>query len=287
MDEHRKQVREYIVRLFHALYQTDVPPSLVEQYEAPVLHGATLEQAHTHIAAIGTGTLKAYLAQQGFPYGIAPPKIPSFPSFPPVSSPAPATSPPAYSPTSHSSSVFASLPPSHPGLSAPLSSPSYASPALVPSSFELEAAAHMEATNALNNLDPVQIRDYVDTLYKTFTGRLGDPASTNYLVRSLLDKSFSFSQAELHVRYSKEGKAYAVKKKQVDEEQKQQKLKNYVSELYRVYMHYPLSGPFTGEMQEMLANLQSGAMSLQDAEDDLKLKTLESLKPPSKPPAKN
>ncbi len=69
-----------------------------------------------------------------------------------------------------------------------------------------------------------QVLDYANQLYLTYTGKPADPASFNYVVQSILgncavclracslslhaDKSFSLAQAEFHVKFSKEGRAY-------------------------------------------------------------------------------
>lgn len=50
----------------------------------------------------------------------------------------------------------------------------------------------------------------VNQLYMTYTGRKGDPANTEWLVKSILSKEYTFGIAEKFVKFSKEAKAYQV-----------------------------------------------------------------------------
>eukprot|EP01112_Ceratiomyxa_fruticulosa_P016641 TRINITY_DN5065_c0_g1_i1.p1 TRINITY_DN5065_c0_g1~~TRINITY_DN5065_c0_g1_i1.p1 ORF type:complete len:243 (-),score=46.20 TRINITY_DN5065_c0_g1_i1:59-787(-) len=238
MEERKTVVKEYIHKLFHQMYNTDVPPSLLEQYALPIVSGqAQIDDAKAHIAAIGEGPLRAYLSQAGFPFGI----------------------------TEHSTHSKSQLIP-------PITEHQTSTLSVSPTGGEA------------SQLDQTQVKEYVDKLYLTFTGRLGDPASTNYVVRSIIDKSFSLNQAELHVRFSKEAKAYGAKKKHDDEDKKREKLRSYIAELYRVYANYPTTNPFTPEMEEFFNHLLNNTMSLQDVEDEVRMRALMTIKPPSHAP---
>jgi len=140
-------------------------------------------------------------------------------------------------------------------------------------------APDFQSGGGMGALDPKTAKEYVDLLFQKYTGKLGDPASAQFLLKSSLNKSYTLTQAEYYVKFCKEGKAYAQKvKKQQGEEARLKKLREYTVELFRVY------APFykgESEIDNIVAKLGDGSMSLQDAEDDVKLFGLSSIKPPS------
>jgi len=122
-----------------------------------------------------------------------------------------------------------------------------------------------------------KLKEYIDQLYITFTGKKGDPASTNYLINSIADKSYSLTQAEFFVKFSKEAKAYAKVVEKNKEQKKIQQIQEYVKELFRVYLKK--INPTTDEVSDYAASILDGSRTLQDVEDEIKLL---SLNPPSK-----
>eukprot|EP01119_Soliformovum_irregulare_P013475 TRINITY_DN3588_c0_g1_i2.p1 TRINITY_DN3588_c0_g1~~TRINITY_DN3588_c0_g1_i2.p1 ORF type:complete len:195 (+),score=39.09 TRINITY_DN3588_c0_g1_i2:27-611(+) len=87
--------------------------------------------------------------------------------------------------------------------------------------------------------EDTKIKEYVDQLYITYTGRKGDPASTLYLIKNLTDKAYSLNQAEYFVKFSKEAKAYQKTKAQRQETERVDKVHEFVRELFRVYLKKP------------------------------------------------
>jgi len=146
---------------------------------------------------------------------------------------------------------------------------------------ELFDAANPDSSTS--TLDPKTVKEYVGLLFQKHTGKLGDPASTQFLIKSLMDKSYTFTQAEFHVKFSREGKLYSQKvKKKQEEDIKLTKLKEYIAELFRVYApHFP-NKEF--EIENLSSKLFLGAITLQDAEDEVKLFGLTSIKSPSNTP---
>eukprot|EP01132_Coremiostelium_polycephalum_P003635 gene3635-4527_t len=133
-----------------------------------------------------------------------------------------------------------------------------------------------------DNLNSEIAKEYVDELYKILTGRLGDPASSNYLVKSLQDGSLSVQQAELHVRFSKEAKQYAVIQHQ--KEEKRKKAEEYIYELYKAYV-----GPDTiiplDELEHYTNLIVDGQqVDYQSIEDEIKEKALLNVQVPKKKP---
>ncbi|GAM27030.1 hypothetical protein SAMD00019534_102050 [Acytostelium subglobosum LB1] len=125
-------------------------------------------------------------------------------------------------------------------------------------------------------------RQFVNELYTVLIGRLGDPASTNYLVTSLLDGSLTPQQAEFHVRFSKEAKQHAVVLKQ--REDKRAKAEEYVFELYRVYC----GEDYICSAEEVLGFvkriLDTPNVDYQAIEDEIKLKAIGNVKVPGNKP---
>eukprot|EP01118_Nematostelium_gracile_P003043 TRINITY_DN13488_c0_g1_i1.p1 TRINITY_DN13488_c0_g1~~TRINITY_DN13488_c0_g1_i1.p1 ORF type:complete len:215 (-),score=56.20 TRINITY_DN13488_c0_g1_i1:34-678(-) len=123
-----------------------------------------------------------------------------------------------------------------------------------------------------------KIKQYVDQLYLTFTGKKGHPSNTNYLISSLTSKTLTPLQAEYHVKFSKEAKEYEKKKKVNEEMDKRDKLTQYVTELYRVYVKN--LHPTQEEIAQFLDPLLTGETTLQSVEDEFRLMSLAS--PPKK-----
>jgi len=120
-----------------------------------------------------------------------------------------------------------------------------------------------------------RLKEYVNQLYITYTGRLGDPASTNFLIQSMLDKTYTLTQTEFFVKFSKEAKSYAVKRKDKEEQDKIDKVSQYVVELFRVYLKRI---PTDEEKKSHVDAILTGERNLQDTEDELRLMSIESPK---------
>jgi len=121
-----------------------------------------------------------------------------------------------------------------------------------------------------------KIRDYVDQLFITFVGRKGDPASTNFLVSSIVDKSYSLTQAEFFVKFSKEAKAYQKTQEKLKETKKTTQMNEYVRELYRVFLKNP--NPTNEEVKQYVDLILNGSQTLQDIEDEFRLLSLTPIK---------
>jgi len=120
-----------------------------------------------------------------------------------------------------------------------------------------------------------KIKDYVNELYKSYTGRIGDPASTNYLVTSLIDKTLSLIQAEYFVKFSNEAKAFAKTKAEKQKQlaiDREAKTNEYVKELFRVYAKN--NNPTAEEILEYATGLLDGTRKFQEVEDEFKLMSL-------------
>jgi len=126
-------------------------------------------------------------------------------------------------------------------------------------------------------LDSHKVREYVDQLFLNYVGRKGDPASTNFLVNSITDKSYSFMQAEVFVKFSKEAKAYAKQREKNKGQEKINQVKEYVQQLFRVYLKNP--NPTPEEIKTYVDSILDGSQTLQDIEDEIRLL---SLAPPKK-----
>ncbi|EFA86748.1 hypothetical protein PPL_00553 [Heterostelium album PN500] len=125
-------------------------------------------------------------------------------------------------------------------------------------------------------------RDYVNELYTVMTGRLGDPASSNYLVTSLLNGSFTPQQAEFHVKFSKEAKQYSqtVKVK----EDKRAKAEEYIFELFRVYCGEDYICTAEEVLHYVKQIVDVPTPNYQNIEDEIKLKAIDNVKVPAKKP---
>jgi len=129
---------------------------------------------------------------------------------------------------------------------------------------------------APSSLQTDQLKEYADQLFITYTGRRGDPASTQYIINGILNKTLSFTQAELFVKFSKEAKAYQKTKEKNKESERVAKVKEYVKELYRVFLKDYT--PTEDDIKSYAESILRSERTLQDVEDEFKLM---SLSPPS------
>ncbi|KAN0024449.1 hypothetical protein ACTFIV_008857 [Dictyostelium citrinum] len=134
------------------------------------------------------------------------------------------------------------------------------------------------------NLNINTIKEYIDELYICYTGKLGDPASTQYLIKSLLDNSFTVHQAELHVKFSKEAKVY-LGQVQI-KENKRKKAEEYIYELYKVYFGKDYLCPLDDLHYYTNLIIESPSPNYQTIEDEIKEKAILNVVIPSKKPFK-
>jgi hypothetical protein len=121
-------------------------------------------------------------------------------------------------------------------------------------------------------MDVDKIKEYVDQLYINFTGRKGDPASSNYLVNNINNKTFTLTQAEFFVKFSKEAKAYAQTKQKKDAEDKVTKVYDFVKELFRVYLKNQV--PSQDDVKQFADLILDGSSTLQEVEDEIRLMSI-------------
>ncbi|EGG14220.1 hypothetical protein DFA_11989 [Cavenderia fasciculata] len=133
-----------------------------------------------------------------------------------------------------------------------------------------------------NEMNMETSRIYVNELYTVYTGRLGDPASSNYLVTSLLDGSLSIQQAELHVKFSKESKVFAVQQRQ--KEEKRSKAQEYVFELYKVFFGPTYIPPPEDVMKYVRGIVDQASPDYQSIEEEIKEKAILNVNVPIKKP---
>jgi len=163
-------------------------------------------------------------------------------------------------------------------VSSPLSVQSSVVPPSLGSDQDAEKAriqAQIGLGKSAASMNEEGLKEYVEQLYLHFTGRKGDPASANFLFQSLLSKTYTLTQAELFVKFSKEGKTYREQQAQVAEKRAKD-VREYVKELYRVYLKQ--ASPEESELSQHVSDVSSGVTSLQTLEDHFKLL---SLSPPS------
>ncbi|KAM9995652.1 hypothetical protein ACTFIY_001834 [Dictyostelium cf. discoideum] len=134
------------------------------------------------------------------------------------------------------------------------------------------------------NLNINTIKEYVDELYICYTGKLGDPASSQYLIKSLLDNSFTVHQAELHVKFSKEAKVY-LGQVQI-KENKRKKAEEYIYELYKVYFGKEYLCPLDDLHYYTNLIIESTSPNYQAIEDEIKEKAILNVVIPTKKPFK-
>jgi len=87
----------------------------------------------------------------------------------------------------------------------------------------------------------------------------------------------NFSQAEVFVKFSKEAKAYAKQREKNKGQEKINQVKEYVQQLFRVYLKNP--NPTPEEIKTYVDSILDGSQTLQDIEDEIRLL---SLAPPKK-----
>ena len=143
-----------------------------------------------------------------------------------------------------------------------------------------EPSAPLQSQFPPSNQPPKELtkekaKEYIDELYKKFVGRVGDPASTNFLVNSLMDRSYTFQQAEYFVKFSKEAKEHTKKIQTEKEKQHQQQVVEFVKELYRVFVQN--NHPTDDEIVFYAKPILDGKMTLNDVEEEFKLKQFEVL----------
>lgn len=113
-----------------------------------------------------------------------------------------------------------------------------------------------------------QVKQFVTELYRVYTGgKLPDPATFRWHVDSIMNGSYSLTQAEYSVRFSKEAKEYAKQQKQKKDAQVHQ-IREYVKELMRVYCK---RAPTEEEMKIHVDAVLSGQSNLQQVEDEVRL----------------
>jgi len=117
-----------------------------------------------------------------------------------------------------------------------------------------------------------KLKEYVDQLYITYTGKLGHPSNTNFLVSSLANKSYSYTQAEYFVKLSKEAREFEKKKKIQAEQEKNAKIREYIQELFRVYLKQQQVSE--EEITQYVDPLLKGETTLQSIEDEFKLMSI-------------
>lgn len=113
-----------------------------------------------------------------------------------------------------------------------------------------------------------QVKQFVTELYRVYTGgKLPDPATFRWHVDSIMNGSYSLTQAEYSIRFSKEAKEYAKQQKQKKDAQVHQ-IREYVKELMRVYCK---RAPTEEEMKYHVDAVLSGQANLQQVEDEVRL----------------
>eukprot|EP01102_Stenamoeba_stenopodia_P020648 TRINITY_DN8130_c0_g1_i1.p1 TRINITY_DN8130_c0_g1~~TRINITY_DN8130_c0_g1_i1.p1 ORF type:complete len:338 (+),score=98.05 TRINITY_DN8130_c0_g1_i1:191-1204(+) len=130
---------------------------------------------------------------------------------------------------------------------------------------------------------PERVKAYVKQLYMTYVGKV-DVGAMKYIVRSLLDGSYTLTQAELSVKYSKEAKERAkqLEKEQEEINKRKKRLEEYVNELFRVYVK--VRKPSTEELESYVSAALTGKSTLQQLEDSIVALGIESTLP-SVPPS--
>ncbi|EGC36811.1 hypothetical protein DICPUDRAFT_31270 [Dictyostelium purpureum] len=134
------------------------------------------------------------------------------------------------------------------------------------------------------NLNSATVKIYVDELYLAYTGKLGDPASTHYLIKSIMDNSLSVPQAELHVKFSKEAKAY-LGQVQI-KENKRKKAEEYIYELFKLYFGKDYLVPLDDLHYFSSLIVEEPNPDYQAIEDEIKEKAILNVVIPSKKPFK-
>jgi len=115
-------------------------------------------------------------------------------------------------------------------------------------------------------LDPDIVKEYVWELYRVYAGKTPDPATYNWVVRSILDGSYSLNQAELAIKYSKDSRERQKKAQQQRTDMKP-KVVEFVQELMRVH-----KCKLTAEqISRFTDGVLNGQLTLQQVEDEVRL----------------
>jgi len=131
-------------------------------------------------------------------------------------------------------------------------------------------------------LDSVNAKKYVDELSLVYIGKLGDPGTTQYLVKSLIDGSFTPTQAELQIKFSKEAKQHSANL-QIKEE-KRKKAEEYIYELYKLYFGATYICPLDELHYYTSIIVEDPHPDYQSIEDDIKEKAILYIQIPTKKP---
>lgn len=107
------------------------------------------------------------------------------------------------------------------------------------------------------------------------TGKIGDPATTNFLVSSMLSNSYTLQQTEYSVAFSKEAKEYAKTKKEAEKHQRNKMVIDFIKELYRVYLKN--ANPSDAEIEKFAIPIIESKMTLEDAENEFKMLSFDQL----------
>eukprot|EP00027_Filamoeba_sp_ATCC50430_P018928 CAMPEP_0168564122 /NCGR_PEP_ID=MMETSP0413-20121227/13060_1 /TAXON_ID=136452 /ORGANISM="Filamoeba nolandi, Strain NC-AS-23-1" /LENGTH=239 /DNA_ID=CAMNT_0008595739 /DNA_START=1 /DNA_END=720 /DNA_ORIENTATION=- len=142
----------------------------------------------------------------------------------------------------------------------------------------LKIKSQIEAAKGSTSSGQVdKVKEYVNQLYITYTGKLGDPASSQFIINSILDGSYSLQQAEFAVKFSKEAKNYQKTQAQRKQTEQIEQVTDYVRELFRVYLKK--IDPPKEELDDWVQQILDGSRTLQDTEDEFRLL---SITPPGK-----
>ncbi|KYQ91406.1 hypothetical protein DLAC_08371 [Tieghemostelium lacteum] len=125
-------------------------------------------------------------------------------------------------------------------------------------------------------------KEYIDELFKVYTGKVGDPASTQFLLKSLMDGSFTPVQAEMHVKFTKEAKAYSANAH--IREAKKKKAEQYIYELYKIFVGPDYICPLDELNLYVKLILESPNPDYQFIEDEIKDKAFSLINIPQKKP---
>ncbi|KAF2071395.1 hypothetical protein CYY_007289 [Polysphondylium violaceum] len=131
-------------------------------------------------------------------------------------------------------------------------------------------------------IDTANAKKYVDELNIVYTGKIGDPATTQYLVKSLVDGSFSPTQAELQIKFSKEAKQHGVSL-QIKQDKKK-RAEEYIYELYKLYFGASFICPLDELHYYTNMIVEDPHPDYQSIEDDIKEKAIMNVQIPIKKP---
>jgi len=132
---------------------------------------------------------------------------------------------------------------------------------------QLDLASKLFSDKKNETVSADKVLDFVEQLYIKYSGARGNPASTSWVVKSIQDKSYSYTQAEFFVKFSPEAKAYRASLGQKKIEQTH----TFVRELFRVYAK---KKPTDVEVKEYATKILKGELSYDEAEAEFKLNAL-------------